>query len=96
MTFRTWLCMPPKTRPNFEAAHLCIIAEPLPEPPNLSWGVHMRQFRRSATLALLLAVSSFAQVNSGVKLHTYYVAADEVDWNYTPLGLDQMMGMPFT
>jgi FtsP/CotA-like multicopper oxidase with cupredoxin domain len=56
----------------------------------------MRQFRRSATLALLLAVSSFAQVNSGGKLHTYYVAADEVDWNYTPLGVDQMMGMPFT
>src|SRR5579863_881782 len=25
-----------------------------------------------------------------------YVAADEVDWNYTPLDLDQMMGMPFT
>ena len=29
------------------------------------------------------------------KVHTYYVAADEVDWNYTPSGLDQMMGMDF-
>jgi hephaestin len=56
----------------------------------------MRQFRRSATLALLLAVTSFAQVNSGGKVHTYYVAADEVDWNYTPLGMDRMMAMPFT
>ena len=26
---------------------------------------------------------------------TYYVAVDEVDWDYTPMGLDQMMGMPF-
>ena len=56
----------------------------------------MRQFRRSSTLALLLAVTSFAQVNSAGKVHTYYVAADEVDWNYTPLGIDRMMGMPFT
>jgi len=55
----------------------------------------MRQFRRLITLALLLAVSSSAQVNSGGKVHTYYIAADEVDWNYTPLGIDQMMGMPF-
>jgi manganese oxidase len=55
----------------------------------------MRQFRRLATLALLLTVSSFAQVNSGGKVHTYFVAAEEVDWNYTPLGVDQMMGMPF-
>ena len=29
------------------------------------------------------------------RLHTYYVAADEVDWNYTPAGLDKMMGMDF-
>ncbi|MBK7598178.1 MAG: multicopper oxidase domain-containing protein [Acidobacteria bacterium] len=29
------------------------------------------------------------------KVNTYYVAADEVDWNYTPSGLDQMMGMDF-
>lgn len=44
---------------------------------------------------LLLTVSSFAQVKSAGKVHTYYVAADEVEWNYTPLGVDQMMGMPF-
>jgi FtsP/CotA-like multicopper oxidase with cupredoxin domain len=26
---------------------------------------------------------------------TYYIAADEVDWNYAPAGIDKMMGMPF-
>ena len=29
-------------------------------------------------------------------MHTYYVAADEVEWNYTPHGIDKMMGMEFT
>jgi manganese oxidase len=55
----------------------------------------MPRFRWFATLALFLASCSVAQVNSGPKVHTYYVAADEVDWNYTPLGVDQMMGTPF-
>ncbi|HUZ94635.1 MAG TPA: multicopper oxidase domain-containing protein [Edaphobacter sp.] len=30
----------------------------------------------------------------GGKVRTYYVAADEVDWDYAPTGIDQMMGMP--
>ncbi len=34
-----------------------------------------------------------AEISS--KIHTYYVAADEVDWNYAPSGMDQMMGMDF-
>jgi hephaestin len=29
------------------------------------------------------------------KVHTYYVAADEVEWNYAPAGVDKMMGMEF-
>lgn len=29
------------------------------------------------------------------KVRTYYVAADEVEWDYAPSGMDQMMGMPF-
>lgn len=29
------------------------------------------------------------------KIRTYYVAADELDWDYAPSGIDQMMGMPF-
>lgn len=30
-----------------------------------------------------------------VKIRTYYVAADEIEWNYTPSGRDEAMGMPF-
>ena len=29
------------------------------------------------------------------KTRNYYVAVDEIEWDYTPLGVDQMMGMPF-
>jgi manganese oxidase len=29
------------------------------------------------------------------KVHTYYVAADEVEWNYAPDGMDKMMGTRF-
>ncbi len=29
------------------------------------------------------------------KMRTYYVAADEVDWDYAPSGRDEAMGMPF-
>jgi hephaestin len=42
----------------------------------------------------LLTLAAVAQPQSG-KVHTSYVAADEVDWNYMPLGTDVMMGMPF-
>lgn len=31
----------------------------------------------------------------GGKVRTYYIAADEVDWNYAPTGIDQMTGKPF-
>ena len=37
---------------------------------------------------------SAAPTPSG-KVHTYYVAADEVEWNYTPDGINKMMGMKF-
>ena len=30
---------------------------------------------------------------SAAAVRTYYIAADEVDWNYLPTGLDGMMGM---
>src|SRR5256885_6033303 len=29
------------------------------------------------------------------KTHTYYVAADEVAWDYAPTGLNQITGLPF-
>ena len=40
------------------------------------------------------AVSQSA--SGGGRTRTYYIAADEVDWNYAPSGRDQAMGMPFT
>src|SRR5208282_4606211 len=55
--------------------------------------------RRSCLLVVLafslFTIPTFAQSADARTVHTYYVAADEVDWNYTPLGVDQMMGMPF-
>ena len=32
---------------------------------------------------------------SGGKVHTYYVAADEVEWDYAPSGINKMMGAKF-
>src|SRR5208337_4667924 len=40
--------------------------------------------------------TSQAQLGTAETVHTYYVAADEVDWNYIPFGIDKMMGMEFT
>ncbi|HEY9619773.1 MAG TPA: multicopper oxidase domain-containing protein [Crinalium sp.] len=30
------------------------------------------------------------------QIRTYYIAADEVDWNYVPTGSNQITGLPFT
>ena len=32
---------------------------------------------------------------SSPKIHTYYVAADEVEWDYAPSGINQITGKPF-
>ena len=45
-----------------------------------------------------VAASSNAQQKAKTspgKIHTYYVAADEVEWDYAPSGLDQMTGKAF-
>ena len=36
-----------------------------------------------------------AQPDSAPKVRTYYIAADEVDWDYAPGGVNKMMGMKF-
>jgi FtsP/CotA-like multicopper oxidase with cupredoxin domain len=64
--------------------------------------------RRSilSTFAALFLVSSTLLLNfaahaqqkdskSPGKIRTYYVAADELNWNYAPAGRDEAMGMPF-
>jgi FtsP/CotA-like multicopper oxidase with cupredoxin domain len=33
--------------------------------------------------------------NATPEINTYYVAADEVEWNYAPSGMNKMMGMKF-
>jgi len=57
---------------------------------------------RCTLLCLLLTIgfSAFplhAQNPAGLtgKVRTYYVAADELDWDYAPSGMDMMMSMPF-
>ncbi|MGB7583698.1 MAG: multicopper oxidase domain-containing protein, partial [Terriglobales bacterium] len=41
-----------------------------------------------------IATSCTAATNFG-KVHTYYIAADEVEWNYAPDGINKMMGTKF-
>jgi FtsP/CotA-like multicopper oxidase with cupredoxin domain len=52
-----------------------------------------------AALSLLLLASGWAlDAKAGSplgKVHTYYIAADEVEWDYAPSGLNKMMGMKF-
>ena len=55
---------------------------------------------RRAGLALVPAVlligSSAARLGSpSPRTHTYYVAADEVTWDYAPSGINQITGQPF-
>jgi FtsP/CotA-like multicopper oxidase with cupredoxin domain len=52
-----------------------------------------------ASLSLLFLASAWASDaragSSSGKVHTYYIAADEVEWDYAPSGLNKMMGMKF-
>ena len=45
--------------------------------------------------AVLVLFSAFVLGQSSVKTRTYYVAADEVEWDYAPDGVNKMMGMKF-
>ena len=51
-----------------------------------------------AGLAHLSATAAAPQGDAsatGGQVRTYYVAAEEVDWDYAPLGIDMMTGKPF-
>jgi manganese oxidase len=48
-----------------------------------------------ALVLLLQAHSAAAADHSNGKTRNYYIAADEVEWNYAPSGRDEAMGMPF-
>jgi manganese oxidase len=44
---------------------------------------------------LTLAAAQKTDATRTGKVRQYYIAADELDWDYAPSGIDQMMGMPF-
>jgi FtsP/CotA-like multicopper oxidase with cupredoxin domain len=53
-------------------------------------------------LMFLIVVPAFSQAKlkenasvSSARVRTYYIAADEIDWDYAPLGVDFMTGKPF-
>jgi FtsP/CotA-like multicopper oxidase with cupredoxin domain len=47
-------------------------------------------------VALAAPAASAAQDQPQSRVRTYYVAADEVEWEYAPSGIDQISGKPFT
>jgi manganese oxidase len=51
------------------------------------------QAQETSTNPALLG--AFKPALPGGKLRTYFIAAEELDWNYAPSGRDDMMGMPF-
>ncbi len=54
------------------------------------------RFNGLGYLFLLLALSGCASAGSEAShVRTYYIAADEVTWNYTPAGINQVTGKPF-
>ena len=62
----------------------------------------MRRFVLSLKIVVFCALSvilcapiAAASAAPQGKTRTYYVAADEVTWNYAPSGRDEAMGMPF-
>jgi hypothetical protein len=51
--------------------------------------------KRILIVVILLAIPAcFGQMQTA-KVRTYYIAADEVDWDYAPGGVNKMMGMKF-
>jgi hypothetical protein len=65
----------------------------------LSRGGSMRSRRTwlfVAVPAVLLPVAFFAQAQrNGVQVRTYYIAADEMVWDYAPTGKDGISGQEF-
>ena len=52
-----------------------------------TWGA-----RVLCLLPFLLSACAPADTRGGVTVHTYYVAAEEVDWDYAPTGMDRISG----
>ena len=50
---------------------------------------------RNRTLWACVPLLLLSACSHGPTVRTYFVAADEVDWNYAPSGIDKMMGMAY-
>ena len=58
----------------------------------------MKKLCRLAVAGLVVCCTTLAVVSSAIaegKTRTYYIAVDEVEWNYMPMGIDGMTGKPF-
>ena len=63
--------------------------------------VQARQFLRALSVVFVVASISWAgargesAANSSGQTRTYYIAADEIEWDYAPMNVDMMTGKPF-
>ncbi|HEY6485173.1 MAG TPA: multicopper oxidase domain-containing protein [Candidatus Cybelea sp.] len=55
----------------------------------------MRTLCVSVFFLLVVLVGSASVARADGKVRTYYIAADEVTWNYAPAGIDEVTGKPF-
>jgi manganese oxidase len=55
----------------------------------------MRTLAVSVFLVAVALVGHPAGASANGQVRTYYIAADEVRWNYAPSGIDQVTGKPF-
>ena len=51
--------------------------------------------KRILIVVILLAIPACFGQTQTAKVRTYYIAADEVEWDYAPGGVNKMMGMKF-
>ncbi len=58
-------------------------------------GLSLALLAVSAAYQPFLNWQSHAEVATTGKTRTYYIAADEVEWNYAPTGMNQITGQPF-
>src|SRR5258708_3613238 len=54
---------------------------------------HLKLVQLALTCALVVVSLFTARANAEGKTRTCFIAVDEIDWDYTPMGKDQMMGM---
>ena len=61
----------------------------------LAWAVVLFGIGGLVQLNVTAAAPQGEASATGGQVRTYYVAAEEVDWDYAPLGIDMMTGKPF-